>query len=221
MSDNDQDTQQVSQQSGGRRRDKSASAVPHVVWAGFLICLVLILLIASVIGNVRKDVSLLKTDMIALTASQSVADEALASGVAKVRSRLDKRVQAENDPLFAKWQAIQARGGDDSELGQKSEKEVKKLLTNGIWDIEPAIVKEYDKLMEESIDDVGALADTADKKAKTAQDAADNAQITANVSIRAAEIIARPTRPLHHSVSKSQKTDLQALLEQYHKDTNN
>ncbi|MFA5124880.1 MAG: hypothetical protein WC473_03635 [Patescibacteria group bacterium] len=213
--------QQQDQQSGGSQ-DKPALAVPRFIFYGLLLCLGMMLFFAFVVGGVKKDVSSLTTRVIALAANQSVTDEAqsvtneaLAFGVAKAKSRLDKRVQTENEQLLVKWRTIRDRGGDDSELGQKSEKEIKRLLTNGIWDIESTITKEYDELMATSISDVSALADTANKKAKAAQAAADNAQITANVSIRATEIIAQPTACAKHSVSKEQKKSLQELLAEY------
>lgn len=135
-----------------------------------------------------------------------------------VSVRLDKRVQAENDPLFAKWQAIKAQDGDDSELGQKSEEEIKALLTNGIWDIESEIQKEYDALIASSVGDASSLADAANQKAEKAEEKADAAQKTANVSIEAVEIIAQPTKCGHHAVTKEGKATIREKIAQWRKE---
>jgi len=151
-------------------------------------------------------------------------DAALASAVKKIDGRVTNGVAVQNDILLKKWQDIKANESE-SELGQKTEDEIKKLLTNGVWDIEAQIAKQWDEMMTSSVGDVSSLADAANQKAEAAEEAATKAQTTAdyaskaaNVGIKAIEIIAKPTKPLHHAVANNDKANLRDLIAEWRKE---
>ena len=186
------------------RKKYALFGIPALI-VGFLIAVVVFGLF-----NLNGRVSSLETN-----------DAALASAVKGTEVRLDKKIQVENDVLLAKWKYIKDNDSQ-SDLGQKSEEEIKKLLTNGIWDIEGQIAKQYDEAVSSFVGDVSSLADAANLKAEAAEEAATKAQATADkaqkaaeIGIKAAEIVAKPTKPLHHAVTKEDKSALRELIAEW------
>jgi len=110
--------------------------------------------IESKVADVCKDISELKGrfdnhgSKIAALKKQT---EALGKQTWSLDSRAAARVKEENQKFMEMARYI--RGANpDSDLAKLTDKELDKLLNNGIWDVEPRLQSEYDRLIQAKVD---------------------------------------------------------------------
>jgi hypothetical protein len=99
------------------------------------------------------------------------------------------------------------------EIGLKSDEEIGKLLTNGVWDIEDHIKKEYDRLITLTAQAGLNASMTAYDRAEEAKLTADTALVTGETAVEAVQTIAeQPNRFLGRSVNKETKKRISSIL---------
>lgn len=140
----------------------------------------------------------------------------------KANTRADKRVEAENRKY--KQMLAYIRGANpSSSLVKLTDKEVDRLLTNGVWDIEPKIEAEYNDLVSKTAMSAADRANKAQIAANVGQMLGDQASRKAEQALVAGEaavnglqkIADQPNKFLGKSVTKSTKEAITADLAEY------
>jgi hypothetical protein len=122
------------------------------------------------------------------------------------------RIQTENRQYLRMVNYIREKNSG-FEVAQKSDEEIVKLLTNGVWDIEDPIKEEYDRL-------IASTAQAGLIGSMTAYDRAEEAKQTAEIALTTGEavteavtvIVEQPNRFWRHSVTRETKRKASSLL---------